>query len=208
MLAHVVRAGDEAHRHATQEVGAQRRVRQAAHPDGQVEAPLHERHDAIRQVELEAQRDALTDSNRQTEDVNRRLADERAYLSTILESVATGILACTDQLELLSINRAALRILQLEQEPAPGSRLDVVLTGELGPIGGYLRELRRREPRPREVSLSRGDEIRYLEISAARMTSGDKTIGWVVAIMRARSGDCSCSSDGVGCSRLVSSRAL
>ncbi|MGK2857508.1 MAG: ATP-binding protein [Thermoanaerobaculia bacterium] len=132
--------------------------------------------------QLEAQRAALTDSNRETEDVNRRLADERAYLSRILESVSTGILACTDQLELLSINRAALRILQLAEEPAPGTRIDDVLVGDLGPIGGYLRELRRREPRPREVSLSRGGEILYLEISAARMTSFEKSIGWVVAI--------------------------
>ena len=132
--------------------------------------------------QLEQQRDALTDSNRQTEEVNHRLADERAYLSRILESVSTGILACTDQLELLSINRAALRILQLTEEPAQGTRLDEVLVGDLGPIGGYLRELRRREPRPREVSLSRGGEILYLEISAARMTSLEKSIGWVVAI--------------------------
>ncbi|MCM2315110.1 MAG: HAMP domain-containing protein, partial [Thermoanaerobaculia bacterium] len=132
--------------------------------------------------QLEAQRAALTDSNRETEDVNRRLADERAYLSRILESVSTGILACTEQLELLSINRAALRILQLAGEPAPGTRLDDILVGDLGPIGGYLRELRKREPRPREVSLSRGGEILYLEISAARMTSLEKSIGWVVAI--------------------------
>lgn len=132
--------------------------------------------------QLEAQRAALTDSNRETEDVNRRMADERAYLSRILESVSTGILACTEQLELLSINRAALRILQLAEEPAPGTRLDDILVGDLGPIGGYLRELRKREPRPREVSLSRGGEILYLEISAARMTSLEKSIGWVVAI--------------------------
>ncbi|MBI2214382.1 MAG: HAMP domain-containing protein [Acidobacteria bacterium] len=132
--------------------------------------------------QLEAQRDAVTASNRETEEVNRRLGDERAYLSTILESVSTGILACTDQLELLSINRAALRILQLPAEPAPGARLDEILVGPLTPIGNYLRELLKREPRPREVSLSRGGDILYLEISAAPMTSAEKTIGWVVAI--------------------------
>ena len=33
---------------------------------------------------------------------------------TVLESVATGIIAFTDELELLSINRAALQMLQLD----------------------------------------------------------------------------------------------
>jgi two-component system nitrogen regulation sensor histidine kinase NtrY len=124
--------------------------------------------------QLEEQRAALTSSNRE-------LADERAYLSTVLDNVSTGILAFDDRFELLSINPAAVRILQIEATAA-GASVDDVLAGELQPLADHLRELGERTARSREVTVMRGGEIRYLEVSAARMGELAEGGGWVVAI--------------------------
>ncbi len=124
--------------------------------------------------QLEQQRTALTSSNRE-------LADERAYLSTVLGSVSTGILAFDDRFALLSINPAAARILQIEPSTA-GAPIDQVLGGELQPLADHLKELGERPARSREVTVLRGGEIRYLEVSAARMGELEGGGGWVVAI--------------------------
>lgn len=132
--------------------------------------------------QLEQQREALTRSNEQMATVNRKLDEERAYLSTILESVSTGIVVFTEDLELLSVNRAALRILGLGEPPAPGTRLEELFSGDLAQISASLADLQTRGTKPREVSIFRDGESRYLELSAARMTSDDETIGWVLAM--------------------------
>ena len=86
--------------------------------------------------------------------------------------------------ELLSINHAALQMLQVE-EPVEGSRpranLADVLIGDLTPLLDTLRELTARGGRAREVTLIRGGELRYLEVSVARLSGGGDE-GWVVAI--------------------------
>ncbi|MGH9458396.1 MAG: sensor histidine kinase [Thermoanaerobaculia bacterium] len=123
--------------------------------------------------QLQRQREALTASNAE-------LAEERAYLSTVLGSVSTGILAFSDRLELLSVNPAAQRILQIAPPPA-GATLEETLGGELAPLAAHLRELDERNARSREVTIVRGGEIRYFEVSASRMT-GLAGGGWVVAI--------------------------
>jgi two-component system nitrogen regulation sensor histidine kinase NtrY len=123
-------------------------------------------------MQLATQRDALTDTN-------RRLDSERAFMQTVLDSVATGILTFTDELQLLSINRAALQMLQIE---APGARspLEALLEGDLAPLLDAVRELTTRGTRSREVTLIRGGELRYLELSAARL--GGREAGWVLAL--------------------------
>jgi PAS domain S-box-containing protein len=132
--------------------------------------------------QLEQQREALTQSNRQMAQVNRELDEERAYLSTILESVSTGIAAFSEDLELLSMNQAALRILGLRQAPEPRTRLEDLFSGDLAQLSSALSDLQTRGTKPREVSIFRDGEARYLELSAARMTSDDETIGWVLAM--------------------------
>jgi two-component system nitrogen regulation sensor histidine kinase NtrY len=121
-------------------------------------------------TQLDEQRQALTQANQ--------------YLSTVLDSVSAGILAFTDTFELLSINHAALQMLQVE-EPLEGSRphanLADVLVGDLTPLLDTLRELTARGGRAREVTLIRGGELRYLEVSVARLSGGGDE-GWVVAI--------------------------
>jgi two-component system nitrogen regulation sensor histidine kinase NtrY len=117
-------------------------------------------------TQLDQQRQALTQTNR--------------YLSTVLDSVSAGILAFTDTFELLSVNHAALQMLQIEQ-PRSGANLADVLMGDLTPLFDTLRELTGRGARAREVTLIRGGELRYLEVSVARLSGGGDE-GWVVAI--------------------------
>ncbi|MEK6371510.1 MAG: ATP-binding protein [Acidobacteriota bacterium] len=117
-------------------------------------------------TQLGEQRQAITQTNR--------------YLSTVLDSVATGIIAFSDKLDLLSINRAALQILQMD-EPQPRASLPRVLIGDLTPLFDTLRELTARGVRTREVTLIRGGELRYLEVSVARL-GGTGESGWVAAI--------------------------
>ena len=125
-------------------------------------------------AQLAQQRTALTETN-------RRLDDERAFMLTVLESVATGIIAFSDDLRLLSINRAAQQMLQIETVPQPRSDLRDLLAGDLAPLGDALCDLQARAPHTREVTLIRGGELRYLELSVARLGAGN-TQGWVLAI--------------------------
>ena len=121
--------------------------------------------------QLASQRDELTETN-------RRLDSERSFMQTVLDSVATGIIVFDDGLKLLSVNRAALRMLQIEEAPAE-AHLAEVLRGDLSPLAGVLRDLTSRAARAREVTLIRGGELRYLEVSVARL--GEQA-GWVAAI--------------------------
>jgi nitrogen fixation/metabolism regulation signal transduction histidine kinase len=98
----------------------------------------------------------------------------------VLESVATGIIAFSDELELLSINRAALQMLRIDT-PAPRANVADVFTGDLDPLAAAIRELTGSRTRTREVTLIVGGELRYLELSAARL-SGRGDSGWVLAL--------------------------
>jgi len=111
---------------------------------------------------------------------NRRLDNERAYLFTVLDSVSAGVIAFTDDFELLSINRAALQML-LVDAPLPRAQLTDVLMGDLTPLFDTIRELTLRGARSREVSVIREGELHYLEVSAARLSGGSEP-GWVVAM--------------------------
>ena len=123
--------------------------------------------------QLAEQRQALTETN-------RRLDDERAFMFTVLDSVSTGIIAFTEELEVLTINQAALRMLALEELPSR-SNLCSMLEGDLAPLGEALRDLITRTGRSREVTIIRGGELHYLELSAARLAGGEEH-GWVLAI--------------------------
>jgi two-component system, NtrC family, nitrogen regulation sensor histidine kinase NtrY len=122
-------------------------------------------------TQLASQRTELTETN-------RRLDSERAFMQAVLDSVATGIITFTEERELLSVNRAALQMLQLTDVPHEVS-LNELLSGDLAPLCDALRDLTTRGMRAREVTLIRGGELRYLEVSAARLGARG---GWVAAI--------------------------
>ena len=99
---------------------------------------------------------------------------------TVLESVATGIIAFNDALELLSINRAALQMLQLEAPPRCARLLSEISAGRSRVRSSVaVQELTSGRARAREVALILGGELHYLELSVARLGSG---AGWVLAL--------------------------
>jgi len=97
----------------------------------------------------------------------------------VLDSVSAGIIAFSDDFRLLSINRAALQMLQIDEPPSDAPLADF-LTGDLKILDSTLRDLTRRAARTREITLIRNGELRYLEASAARLAGGRE--GWVLAI--------------------------
>lgn len=131
--------------------------------------------------QLEQQRLALTDSNQELQMLNTRLDDERAFLSTVLESVSSGIIALSEDHRILTINPSAMRILQVGRESFGKSAAEV-FRGDLEPIAQFLSELGERPPRAREVSIVRNGELHYLELSAARLSERRRGGAWVVAM--------------------------
>lgn len=121
---------------------------------------------------------SFNDMSMQIADQRQQLTGTNRFMTTVLESVSTGIIAFTDTLEVLSINRAALQMLQLSNVTA-GSQLDDVLRGDLAPVAGALQELTSGRARSREVAVIVDGELHYLELSAARLGTG---AGWVLAM--------------------------
>jgi two-component system nitrogen regulation sensor histidine kinase NtrY len=70
-------------------------------------------------------------------------------------------------------------MLQID-EPAGRAALAEVLTGDLSVLHDAIRELADRGTRTREVTLIRAGELRYLELSLARLSGGEE--GWVLAM--------------------------
>jgi two-component system nitrogen regulation sensor histidine kinase NtrY len=122
--------------------------------------------------------DSFNDMSAQLAQQRRQLTDTNRFMVTVLESVATGIIAFTDELEVLSINRAAIQMLRLDS-PAPNAKLSDLLSGDLEPVLAAVQELTSGRARAREVALVAGGELHYLELSAARLGSGS---GWVLAL--------------------------
>jgi two-component system, NtrC family, nitrogen regulation sensor histidine kinase NtrY len=124
-------------------------------------------------AQLESQRAAVGEST-------ARLEEERVYLATVLESVSTGIISFTEDLRVASVNEAAERILGISEDPL-GRRFDELFQGELAGIASALGAAFSGARGPREVTIFRGAEVRYLDVAAARL-AGAAPGGWVVAI--------------------------
>jgi two-component system nitrogen regulation sensor histidine kinase NtrY len=122
--------------------------------------------------------DSFNEMSSQLARQRQQLTETNRFMVTVLESVATGIIAFNDSLELLSINRAALQMLQLES-PAEGTPLSDILEADLRPISVAVQELTSGRSRAREVALILAGELHYLELSVARLGSG---AGWVLAL--------------------------
>jgi two-component system nitrogen regulation sensor histidine kinase NtrY len=111
-------------------------------------------------------------------DQRQQLTETNRFMTTVLESVSTGIIAFGDELQVLSINRAALKMLELGTVSA-GAPLAGLLRGDLAPVAQAIQELTSGRARSREVAVIVGGELHYFELSAARLGSGS---GWVLAI--------------------------
>ena len=122
---------------------------------------------------------SFNDMSAQLADQRQQLTETNRFMTTVLDSVSTGIIAFTDDLNVLSINRAAAQMLQLGDVPHNANLCDL-LRGDLEPVAGALQELTSGRARSREVAVIVGGELHYLELSAARLGTGGA--GWVLAL--------------------------
>jgi two-component system, NtrC family, nitrogen regulation sensor histidine kinase NtrY len=122
---------------------------------------------------------SFNDMSAQLAEQRKQLTETNRFMTTVLDSVSTGIIAFTDELQMLSINRAAAQMLQLGDVPHDAN-LSELLRGDLEPVAVALHELTSGRARSREVAVIVGGELHYLELSAARLGTGGA--GWVLAL--------------------------
>ncbi len=133
---------------------------------------------------LESARDTTLRSNEELQETNRRLDIERRLLSTVLESVTTGVLAFDAEGRIAVANPAARSLLSLGEADVTVERLRS--RPELAPLVTLVEEAGSGAvpSSPRELILSGEGGERRLEISLRPLSSasaGDRR-GWVVAV--------------------------
>lgn len=74
--------------------------------------------------ELKRSREAVEHSHRELREANRRLAEERALVAAVLESVAAGVVSVDGDGVVLTCNHAALAMLHQRRETLIGRRLE------------------------------------------------------------------------------------
>ena len=132
---------------------------------------------------LQQARDDTLRSNQELQEINRRLDIERRLLSTVLESVTTGVLAFDAAGRATVANPAARSLLSL------GEADDVTLERlrrrpELGPLVSLVEEAGSGTvpASPRELILPDPGGERRLEIALRPLSSASDRAGWVVAV--------------------------
>ncbi len=133
---------------------------------------------------LQEARDSTLRSNEELQEINRRLDVERRLLSTVLESVTTGVLAFDADGRITVANPAARSLLSLGESDVTLERL--VSRPELAPLVSLLAEAGSGSApaSPREMILSNEGGERRLEIALRPLSdvSGSERGGWVVAV--------------------------
>jgi len=133
---------------------------------------------------LEDARDATLRSNEELQEINRRLDLERRLLSTVLESVTTGVLAFDSEGRVTVANPAARSLLSLGEEDLELARLQE--RSDLAPLIELLEgaESGGTPTGPRELIRSGEGGERRLEIALRPLSSAapGKRGGWVVAV--------------------------
>jgi nitrogen fixation/metabolism regulation signal transduction histidine kinase len=133
---------------------------------------------------LQEARDSTLRSNEELQEINRRLDVERRLLSTVLESVTTGVLAFDANGRITVANPAARSLLSLGEADVTLERLGS--RPELSPLVSLLAEAGSGSApgSPREMILSGEGGERRLEIALRPLTepSGSERGGWVVAV--------------------------
>jgi two-component system, NtrC family, nitrogen regulation sensor histidine kinase NtrY len=132
---------------------------------------------------LQEARDTQLRSNQELQSSNERLDLEKRLLSTVLESVTTGVLAFDAEGRVTVCNPAARSLLSLEGEVTVET---LRRRSELEPVVTLLDEARTSasSPAPRELTLHSREGERRLEIALrplAPASAGERG-GWVLAI--------------------------
>lgn len=132
---------------------------------------------------LQEARDTQLRSNQELQSSNERLDLEKRLLSTVLESVTTGVLAFDAEGRVTVCNPASRSLLSLEGEVTVET---LRRRSELEPVVTLLDEARTSasSPAPRELTLHSREGERRLEIALRPLSpaSAGERGGWVLAI--------------------------
>ncbi len=117
--------------------------------------------------ELAASQRKLERSRVDLERKNLQLDERRRYIETVLERIATGVISVGADARIETINTAALRLLELDQEVVGQSATDVFAREDLRPLEALLGRMHAvsSEAAAQEVALAR--EGRELHLAAA-----------------------------------------
>ncbi|MFP3938801.1 MAG: sensor histidine kinase [Thermoanaerobaculia bacterium] len=136
--------------------------------------------------ELERNRQLIERSNRELKQANARLAEERALIAAVVDSVAAGVIASDREGRILTCNGAALRMLRQSRDEVVGrpareawkdperSGLAELLESTAGPADGAV---------TREIQLVLGGEWKSFEVKVTPMVSEDGDLRGRVMVM-------------------------
>src|SRR2546427_10899858 len=87
-------------------------------------------------------------------DKHTELEDRRVYIETVLEAITTGVVSFDPLGRLTTINRAAARMLGVNDATAPGRLLEEVFAGPgLRPVVAQVKRMRRPNATSAELAL-------------------------------------------------------
>src|SRR5438128_4164941 len=137
--------------------------------------------------------DDLGKSKRQLEeayldlsDKHTELEDRRVYIETVLEAITTGVVSFDPLGRLTTINRAAARMLGVNEATAPGRLLEEVFAGPgLRPVVAQVQRMRRPNATSTElaVQLRRGGATLSLVASATALRGPDGEYAGTVVVL-------------------------
>ncbi len=125
--------------------------------------------------ELARSRAAIERSHGELTEANRTLAEERALVRAILESLAAGVVALDGQGRVLESNAAALHLLRLREADLAGCDLaEIVATDERAPLAALIRAPLAAEGRATsQVSFPVGGVWRTFEVRTSALPGAD-----------------------------------
>jgi two-component system nitrogen regulation sensor histidine kinase NtrY len=136
-------------------------------------------------ADLERSRELLEQGNRELRAANRRLAEERALIAAVLESVAAGVVALDPGGRILACNRAALQMLRQREEDVVGRTVrDAWGGGELAKLAAALEEALPESGRARrELRLVVGGEWKSFEVKSTTLRGDDLAAAGKVVVL-------------------------
>ena len=119
-------------------------------------------------------------------DKHTELEDRRMYIETVLEAITTGVVSFDPLGRLTTINRAAARMLGVNETTAPGRLLEEVFAGpDLRPVVAQVQRMRRPHATSSElaVQLRRGGATLSLVASATALRAPDNEYAGTVVVL-------------------------
>jgi PAS domain S-box-containing protein len=123
-------------------------------------------------AELGESRRRVEESSRELHEINVTLEDRRRYIETVIESLSTGIVSLDREGSLTTINRAAMRILRMEEMPLEKAQVAALFAPLLGEtnyatVAKLIRRSLRTGYAAGELELQTGTETKHLIVAAS-----------------------------------------